>query len=91
MMKNLIYGLIKTAGSDFHRPENSYLGKNNLSEEEFIHFYSNAKNIKWENKMEILIFLTIFNLSSVNLSTQYLSNYKNLEFNKELWVIIYLE
>ena len=33
--------------------------------------------------MEILIFLTIiFILSSVNLSTQYLSNYKNLEFNK---------
>ena len=41
------------------------------------------KNIKWENKMEILIFLTIiFILSSVNLSTQYLSNYKNLEFNE---------
>ena len=38
--------------------------------------------------MEILIFLTIiFILSSVNLSTQYLSNYKNLEFNKMIiWV-----
>ena len=38
--------------------------------------------------MEILIFLTIiFILSSVNLSTQYLSNYKNLEFNKnDHWV-----
>ena len=33
--------------------------------------------------MEILIFLIfIFILSSINLSTQYLSNYKNLEFNK---------
>ena len=47
-------GLIKTAGSDFHRSgKNSYLGKNNLSEQEFIHFYSNAKKIlngkiKWK-------------------------------------------
>ena len=47
-------GLIKTAGSDFHKPgKNSYLGKNNLSEKEFIHFYSNAKKIlkgkiKWK-------------------------------------------
>ena len=47
-------GLIKTAGSDFHRSgKNSYLGKNNLSEEEFIHFYLNAKKIlngkiKWK-------------------------------------------
>ena len=47
-------GLIKTAGSDFHKPgKNSYLGKNNLSEEEFINFYSNAKKIlkgkiKWK-------------------------------------------
>ena len=39
-------GLIKTAGSDFHKPgKNSYLGKNNLSEDEFIKFYSNAKKI----------------------------------------------
>jgi len=47
-------GLIKTAGSDFHKAgKNSYLGKNNLSEEEFINFYSNAKKIlkgkiKWK-------------------------------------------
>ena len=47
-------GLIKTAGSDFHRlGKNSYLGKNNLSEEEFIYFYSNAEKklkgkIKWK-------------------------------------------
>tara|TARA_B100000073_G_scaffold100148_1_gene79669 strand:- start:99 stop:941 length:843 start_codon:yes stop_codon:yes gene_type:complete len=47
-------GLIKTAGSDFHKPgKNSYLGKHNLSEDEFFHFYSNAKKIlkgkiKWK-------------------------------------------
>ena len=33
--------------------------------------------------MELIIFfISIFILSSINLSTQYLSNYKNLEFNK---------
>ena len=43
-------GLIKTAGSDFLRSgKNSYLGKNNLSEELFILFKC-KKNIKWENK-----------------------------------------
>ncbi|MBA4715098.1 MAG: PHP domain-containing protein [Dehalococcoidia bacterium] len=46
-------GLVKTAGSDFHKNgKNSYLGKNNFSEEEFINFYEKSKNtlngkIKW--------------------------------------------
>ena len=38
-------GLVKTAGSDFHKNgKNSYLGKNNFSEEEFINFYNKSKN-----------------------------------------------
>ena len=47
-------GLLKTSGSDFHRKgRNSYLGKNNLSEVEFINFYNNSKKIlngkiKWK-------------------------------------------
>ena len=45
---------IEVVGNDFHRlGKNSYLGKNNLSEEEFIYFYSNAEKklkgkIKWK-------------------------------------------
>jgi len=47
-------GLVKTAGSDFHKNgKNSYLGKNNFSEEEFINFYNKSKKsldgkIKWK-------------------------------------------
>ena len=46
-------GLVKTAGSDFHKNgKNSYLGKNNFSEKEFINFYKKSKDtlngkIKW--------------------------------------------
>ena len=47
-------GLIKTAGSDFHKNgKNSFIGKNKLTEEEFLSLYSNSKKflngkIKWK-------------------------------------------
>tara|TARA_B100000902_G_scaffold373431_1_gene401383 strand:- start:6022 stop:6864 length:843 start_codon:yes stop_codon:yes gene_type:complete len=47
-------GLTKTAGSDFHKNgRNSFLGKNKLTEEEFLSFYNNSKKnlngkIKWK-------------------------------------------
>jgi len=47
-------GLTKTAGSDFHKNgKNSFIGKNKLTEEEFLSLYSNSKKflngkIKWK-------------------------------------------
>ena len=47
-------GLTKTAGSDFHtNGKNSFIGKNKLTEEEFLSLYSNSKKflngkIKWK-------------------------------------------
>ena len=47
-------GLTKTAGSDFHKNgKNSFIGKNKLTEEEFLNLYSNSKKflngkIKWK-------------------------------------------
>ena len=47
-------GLTKTAGSDFHKNgKNSFIGKNKLTEEEFLNLYNNSKKflngkIKWK-------------------------------------------